>query len=45
MPGNTMFTVIPKFIANNQSVKKQDYVHVSQKNHKIIVEKTLLAKK
>ena len=45
MPGNTLFIMIPKVIAYNLSVKKQDYVHVSQKNHNIIVEKTLLAKK
>lgn len=41
MPGNTLFIVIPKVIANNLSVKKEDYVDVPQKNDKIIVEKTL----
>ena len=45
MPGNTLFIMIPRVIAYNVPVKKQDYVHVSQKNHKITVEKTLLAKK
>lgn len=36
MLGNTLFLVIPKVISNNLSVKKQDYVHVSQKNDKMI---------
>jgi hypothetical protein len=39
MPDNTLFIVIPKVIANNLSIKKQDYVRVSRKNNKIIVEK------
>lgn len=36
MPGNTLFLVIPKVISNNLSIKKQDYVHVSQKNYTLI---------
>ena len=38
-PDNTLFVVIPKAIAENLSIKWRDYVKVSQKESKIILEK------
>lgn len=38
-PDNTLFVVIPKTIAENLSIKGRDYVKVSQKESKIILEK------